>query len=120
MGYFFDTYAIIEIIKNNQNYEKFKESAIKTCALNIAELHFFLIEFAGEEEADKLVKELNISLLEQTKENAIEASKFRYKNKKLKMSYADCLGYITAKSNDLIFVTGDDAFKNLESVEFIK
>lgn len=120
MGYFFDSYAIIEIIKNNSNYEKFKEYPIITCALNIAEVHYFLIDYVDENEADGLIQCLNISLLEQSKETAISASKFRFKNKKLKMSYADCLGYITAKNNGLTFITGDDAFKEMACVEFIK
>ena len=120
MNYFFDSYAIIEIIKNNANYNKFKDLPIITSALNIAEVHYFLMEFAGEIEADKIIQSLNINLMEQSKEVVVEASKFRFKNKKLKLSYADCLGYCTSRQNSFIFVTGDEAFKNLEKVEFIK
>ncbi len=120
MHYFFDSYAIIEIIKNNQNYQKFKELPVITDALNIAEVHYFLIEHAGEAEADKAIQSLNISLLDINKEIAVEASKLRFANKKLKLSYADCLGYILSKKNNLIFVTGDDAFKNFDKVEFVK
>lgn len=120
MNYYFDTYAIIEIIKNNPFYLKFEESIITTSTLNIAETHYFLIEFAGEKEADQLTRELNLSLFDSDKDLAVKASKFRYKNKKLKMSYADCLSYMLSQKNNLIFVTGDDAFKNFEGVEFIK
>jgi len=120
MNYYFDTYAIIEIIKDSLAYQKFKETTIITGALNIAETHYFLIEFADENEADKMIEGLNLVLLEPNKDTAIQASKFRFKNKKLKMSYADCLGYTLAQKNDLIFVTGDDAFKDFNGVEFIK
>jgi predicted nucleic acid-binding protein len=120
MSFFFDSYAIIEIIKNNPSYEKFKEIPIVTGTLNLAEVHYFLIEFAGVEEADKIINELNLSILEPAKETAIKASRFRFNNKKLKMSYADCLGYIIAIENNLTFVTGDDAFNRLNYVEFIK
>lgn len=120
MNYFFDSYAIIEIIKNSESHNRFREIAIVTSSLNIAEVNYFLLEFVGENEADKIIQSLNISLIEQNKEIAIEASKFRFKNKKLKLSYADCLGYCTSLRNNLLFVTGDDAFRNFEGVEFVK
>ncbi len=120
MDYYFDTYAIIELLKDNPSYHKFKDVAIITGAFNIAETHHYLIEFASESKADKLINNLNIILIESDKETAVEASKFRFKNKKLKMSYADCLGYSISLKNNLIFVTGDDAFENMENVEFIK
>ena len=120
MNYFFDSYAIIEIIKNNANYNNLKDIPIVTSSLNIAEVNYFLLEFVGEIEADKIIQALNINLMEQTKEIAVEASKFRFENKKLKLSYADCLGYCTSLKNNLLFVTGDDAFRNFEGVEFIK
>lgn len=120
MYYFFDSYAIIEIIKNNQNYQKFEEFLVITNALNIAEVHYFLMEYIGEAEDDKAIQSLNINLLDVSKEIAIDASKLRFANKKLKLSYADCLGYILSKKNNLIFITGDDAFKNFYYVEFVK
>ena len=116
MKYFLDTYAIIECIKDNPNLYKFQNEVVITSALNISETHYYLIEYANEIEADKFIQSLNISLIEPTKEIAIEASKFRHTNKKLKMSYADCLGYVLARKKGLIFVTGDDAFKNFDNV----
>ena len=120
MNYYFDTYGIIELIKDNPSYQKFKEATIITAALNISETHYYLIEFASESEADKIINGLNLSLIEPNKEIAVEASKFRFKNKKLKLSYADCLGYIISQKNNLVFLTGDDGFKDLENVEFVK
>jgi len=46
--------------------------------------------------------------------------KFRKKNKKRNLSYTDCIGYVYATENDLIFLTGDKEFENLENVEFVK
>lgn len=120
MKYFFDSYAIIEIIKNNPNYEKFKEEVIITNAFNIAEVHYFFMENASEIESDRIIRELNIELLQIDREAAIQASKMRFKNKRLKLSYADCLGYVTSQKNNIMFLTGDDAFKEMENVEFVK
>ena len=46
--------------------------------------------------------------------------KFKIKYKKQDLSYADCIGYIYAIKNNLLFLTGDKEFKDLKSVEFVK
>jgi predicted nucleic acid-binding protein len=120
MEHFFDSYAIIEITGQNPNYAVFRDEAIITTALNIAETHYILTGKAGEEAADEIIDNLDVSLLEFTKSIAVEASKLRHKHKKQKMSYADCLGYIAALKHGLKFLTGDDAFKGMADVEFVK
>ena len=42
------------------------------------------------------------------------------RKKKLDLSYADAIGYAVSLRLMLMFLTGDDAFKNLEKVEFVK
>lgn len=37
-----------------------------------------------------------------------------------KLSYADCLGYIIALREKIEFFTGEDDFKGLHNVEFVK
>jgi predicted nucleic acid-binding protein len=36
------------------------------------------------------------------------------------LSYADCVGYITARKFGIPFLTGDKEFKDMEGVIFIK
>ncbi len=51
-----------------------------------------------------------------------EAMKMRLRLKagKTSLSYADALGYHLAKKLGMKFLTGDDAFKHLPNVEFVK
>jgi len=42
------------------------------------------------------------------------------RKKKLDLSYADAIGYAVSLRLMLMFLTGDEAFKNLENVEFVK
>ncbi len=42
------------------------------------------------------------------------------RRKKLNLSYADALGYILSFKLKIRFLTGDDAFKDLDDVEFVK
>ena len=120
MSYFFDTYALVEIIKNNPNYEKFISFPIVTTTLNLSEFYFYLLSNLNKELADGMIGKFNFSFLEIDKDAAIEAAKFRKINYKRKLSYIDCIGYVLAKNKSFKFLTGDDFFEALESVEFVK
>ena len=37
-----------------------------------------------------------------------------------KFSYIDCIGYISAREKKLLFLTGDEQFKEIPGVEFVK
>jgi PIN domain nuclease of toxin-antitoxin system len=120
MHFFFDSYALIELIKNNPTYEKFRDELIVTNALNIAETHYILMTIVGREKADAALQRLSVTLLALDKEIAIAASTFRHQQAKLKLSYANCIGYCLARKHHLLFLTGDDALKKFDSVEFVK
>ena len=118
--YFFDTYAIIEVIKGNSNYEFVKDNVIITGVMNIAEVYYALLLENTEDFADSIIKKLNVQIVDLNQEMAVKSAKFRYKNKKLFLSYINCIGYILAKENNLIFLTGDEGFKNIDNVKLIK
>jgi predicted nucleic acid-binding protein len=118
--YFFDTYAIIELIKGNPNYEFIKDNVIITSSMNIAELYSSLLLENNQEFADKIINSFNFELIDITSKIAIKSSLFRFQNKKLKLSYIDCLGYILALKNNLLFLTGDKGFESLDNVEYVK
>lgn len=120
MNFFFDSYAIIEILKNNPNYEKFKNLTVFTNIINISEVYYHLINNAKEKIAKELISQLNIQLLNLDKESAIKAAEFKFQYKKEKLSYIDCLGYVIAKEINAKFLTGDEKFKNKNNVEFVK
>jgi uncharacterized protein len=120
-SYFFDTFALLELIDGNVNYNRFnKKINIITTKLNLIEMHYALLRLTDINKANFyydffLQFSVNIS-------NIIikESNKFRYKNKKKKLSYVDCIGYILAKSKQIPFLTGDKEFEDLENVEFVK
>ena len=118
--YFFDTYAIIEIMKGNPDYSKFKEMTFVTTHLNLSEFYYSLLKEMNETEAKKIISALNMEFIELDYEIALESSSFRYIHKEKKLSYADCIGYIAARKNDLIFLTGDNGFEKIDNVEFVK
>ena len=120
MAYFFDTYAIIEIIRKNSNYLKYKEEILTTSVLNVGELFYFLSREYGEETAESWHKKLENIAMPVDLDIVIKSMKFRSENKKRKLSFVDCVGYTIAKDNNLVLITGDEGFNGLENVEILK
>ena len=119
-AYFLDTYALIEIIKENKNFKRFEETINFTNSLNLLELHYSINNEFGSKKADEIIDELKPLVINIEMRDVKGASIFRTKNMKLKFSYIDCLGYIMASNRNMKFVTGDNSFKNFDNVEFIK
>ena len=120
MRYFFDTYAIIEIIKENKNYERYKEEEMITSILNLGELYYSLLKEKDEKTADSWHEKLKQSAIMIDAEIVKKAMKFRRVNKEKKFSFIDCVGYALAKERNLVFLTGDEGFNGMENVEFVK
>lgn len=119
MRYFFDSYAIIEIIKGNPDYQIYSCSQIILSLLNIIELNYILLKNnAG------LSRELSIKyskyIVPITLRDIEEANRFRLENKKNKLSTADTIGYVLALKHNVKFLTGDEGFRNFPNVEFRK
>ncbi|MBI2660137.1 PIN domain-containing protein [Candidatus Woesearchaeota archaeon] len=120
MRYFFDTYALIEIIKNNPNYIKYFEEIITTSNFNLAELYFSLLRDLGEEKAKEGYYKFKDCSIELKDDIIFEAMELKLKLKNKNLSYTDCIGYISALKNNLRFLTGDRQFTDMENVELVR
>ena len=118
--YFFDTYAIIEVTKGNEPYKKFKDLRIITSVLNVGEMYQITLRKNGKDEADEWYKNSNYELLEISSDIMIEAIYFRFINKRTNISLVDAVGYILSHKHNLKFLTGDNQFRDLPNVEFVK
>src|SRR3989338_97708 len=106
---FFDSYAFFEIIKGNKNYEAYlNKVAIITTRLNLMELYYGLIIKEGREKAEKYYDYLVKFVVDFDDEIIKEAMLFRAENKPKKLSYVDCIGYMIALKNNVMFLTGDE------------
>lgn len=118
--YFFDTYAIVEILRSNGNYlEYINKNAIIT-KLNIFEVFYNIMRDFGKDKAKKAVDQYYPSVIEFGRSVIEEAAEFRLLHKKRDVSMTDCIGYIIAKKMGIKFLTGDEQFKDLPNVEFVK
>lgn len=119
-AYFFDTYAVIETLKGNLNYLKYRNCNAVVSKLNIFEIYYYYLREFGKEYANKVVDIYYNSIIEFNQEIIKEAAKFKLENKKRNLSMADCIGYITALKLKIKYLTGDKEFINLVNVEFVK
>ncbi len=119
--YFFDTYALFEIISGNPDYREYSYNiAIITTKLNLMELYYGLLVKHGNEIADRYYDELVKFCIDVTDEIIKQAMVFRHINKGRNLSYVDCIGYILAKSRNINFLTGDNEFEGMDNVEYVK
>lgn len=121
MSYFLDSYAMYSYLEGNDRLSPyFADEGLLTSSFNIAELYYHLLLKKGEKLADEWTIPF-ISVSTNPSPLTIKnAMKFRLANKKKNFSYADCIGYQLAKERNLKFLTGDEQFKGLPNVEFVK
>ena len=119
--FFFDTYALYEIIEGEENYKKYTQNiAIVTTKLNLMELFYGLLIRYDEKTANNFYEKF-LSYCTGIEDNTIKkAMIFRALNKKRNLSYVDYIGYILAKQRNVKFLTGDKEFENMDNVEFVK
>ena len=120
VAYFFDTYAIIELIEGNPNYSHYVDQAATITIFNLAEIFWTVLNKLGEQEAEQTYAAYQGAVVDIDDETLKEAIKFRKQYKKRDLSYADCIGYIYAKRHGMRFLTGDKEFEDLSNVEFVK
>ena len=118
--YFFDSYAVIELLSGNPNYAKYVNEPTTITIFNLAEIYWSALKNLKESDAEIVYARYSECVTEIPDEVLKKAMKFKKVNKKKRLSYADCIGYIYSIENGLIFVTGDQAFKYKEGVKFIK
>ena len=116
--FFFDTYAFFEIFRGNPNYKKYEDALVITSIFNVAELNYNLKKEKGKEISNSYTKKFMPFVVEITFEDIKRAMDLKVKNKKL--SIPDVIGYIVAKRHKVKFLTGDEGFKYMKNVEFVK
>ena len=117
---FFDTYAIIELIKGNKAYANYLDFTPVINDFVLAELCYCLLKDYGEEKMEEYFKKYSAAALRTSAKSINEAMKFRKQNSRKNLSMVDCIGYTHAKELKIKFLTGDQQFEKMENVEYVK
>ena len=120
MRFFLDTYAMIEIVRGNKDYDKYLSYELITSIVHLYEFYYDLIKTYTAEEAKQFYFKFMMYIIPVRNENIFEAAQFKWLHHKRGISYADALGYTIATQEHMKFLTGDKEFKDMENVEFVK
>ena len=119
--FFFDTYALIELGQSNPNYEPYsKDVIILLNKLNLLEFSYYLLREKRENEIESIFSQYQRFSVNYDEEVLIKAAEMKFKFLKERLSFIDSIGYILAKKNNALFLTGDERFRHKENVEFVK
>ena len=118
--YFFDSYAFVEIMKENPRYFVYSYEPVSITMLNLLEIYAFLVKEKGEAFAEGIYPRLKKCVVELDDEVIKKAINLKIKQSKNNLSYADCIGYAYALKNKMIFLTGDKEFEKMKNVRFVK
>ncbi len=118
--YFLDTYALIAIANGEEQFKPYIDDDIITLKENIVELYYFLLRKYNLKTADYFLNKFASIAHEFTLPLIRTAMAFKEQHKKENFSYIDCLGYTYSRENNRLFVTGDNAFRNLNAVKFVQ
>jgi len=116
--YFFDSYAVFEMLEGNPNYEAYKKSLTILTKLNLFEIHYGILKEKGKEKAKELLEKFSGGVVDFNNEDIIFASDIKKENPKRSMT--DCIGYAVSLRLKIKFLTGDKEFEDLDNVEFVK
>jgi len=119
--YFYDTYALHEIISGNPAYKKYTAGvAAITTKLNLMELYYGLLLKYGKKTAEKYYQEFAEYAIEIDDDAIKKAMELKQTLKNKNLSYVDCIGYTLAQQRNIKFLTGDRQFQNMPNVEHVK
>ncbi len=118
--YFFDTYAIIELLEGNPAYKPYLKKPFVLTKLNLIELHYHFLKKVDALEAHRVMMRHSPVVVDFDEEVINQANILRLQHKRRDLSTTDCVGYAYAKLHAIPFVTGDMQFKDFENVEFVK
>lgn len=119
--FFFDTYALIELSKESLSYKKYQEDVEMILnELNLMEYAYYLFRVGKEDKIKKVFQELSSFVVDYDEDILIKAAEMKFKYKKDRISFVDCIGYLLSKRYGAKFLTGDVKFKGMENVEFVK
>ena len=122
-SFFADSYALIEMLKGNENYRSFQSERLITTEFNICEVGFAVCRNypANAPQILKTVRKM-VTLTATINEDYCSGAARRKEASGLgkKLSTIDCVGYSAANRLKIPFLTGDREFADMNNVQFIR
>jgi predicted nucleic acid-binding protein len=118
-----DTYALFAAVDGARAYRRyFLRSSVATTALNVVEFAFGLLRRGQAAKLGELLPPFLDLVVEPGRAVVEEAARFK-RDRLLagaNCSYVDAWGYATSRSLGVPFLTGDEDFRGVPGVRFVK
>ncbi len=119
-AYFFDSYALVELLEANPSYETYKTKNITCSRLNLFETYYAILKKVGQEAADGFLNRFDGTIADIGNDVIRSAALFRWKYRERRISMTDAIGFTIAAKLGMPFLTGDRQFEDLPNVEFVR
>jgi PIN domain nuclease of toxin-antitoxin system len=122
-SFFADSYALIEMLKGNENYRAFQSERLITTEFNICEVGFAVCRNYPANAPQVLNTVRKMVTLTATRNEDYCSGAARRKEasgKGKKLSTIDCVGYSVANRLKIPFLTGDREFADMNNVQFVR
>ena len=120
VAYFFDSYAVIELVTGNPDYARYQHESVAITIFNLAEIYWSALHKLPPASAEEVYDTYKDAVTDIDDDTLKEAIAFRKAHKKKRLSYTDWIGYVFARRHGMLFLTGDKEFKGMPNVEFVK
>jgi uncharacterized protein len=122
-SFFADSYALIEMLKGNENFQSFQSEQLITTEFNICEVGFAVCrEYPAD--ANRVLRAVrNMVVIQETRDEDYCSGAVRRKEASgygKKLSTIDCVGYSVANRLNIPFLTGDREFADMDNVQFVR
>jgi predicted nucleic acid-binding protein len=114
-----DTYALVALHNNAPEYKQILDEEKVITSMTLAEFYGVLLRQHDTKTAEHWWRKLLPFCVDVDRETLREAVTLRETNRKNRLSFFDCVGYIHARKHGMRFVTGDKEFRGREGVLFI-
>ena len=116
---FLDTYILWEISIGNPKFTGYLREEFVVNDLILAEFYHVLLREFGEAVAQNWVAKFQPYSNAVSFQTMLRAVYWRREYAKRDVSFFDAIGYTYAREHNMLFVTGDKEFKNIDGVEFV-
>ncbi len=116
---YLDTYALYEVMDGNPNFLHYLNQNFTISDLTLTEFYALLLRRFNQNTADYWANQFRIYSESTPFSILVKAVIFRKQTGK-NISFFDAVGYMHAKENNYLFVTGDKEFETMQNVEFIQ
>jgi predicted nucleic acid-binding protein len=115
-----DTYALMAMAQGDDAYARYTVEEFFIPDTTLAEFSRVLLRTVPQEAHDIWMSALEPYAHPVDRNLLLDAMAFRQEHRKNDFSFFDAVGFVAALRARCVFVTGDEEFKGLENVEFVK